>query len=664
MKYKLLLAFLLLVGINATFVSCSDDDTPPPALPSKPDTPSTPDKEEEKEEEEDVVPTTYSGIRVEGRFLVDAEGKQVNLHGFAQTYSPWFNEQMTKWNNYDVQACLTYNKGLIDQMLIKGWEMDFVRLHMDPYWSNTPGVQTTGENDISAFSMERFKKYLDEVFVPMAEYMISKGMYVVMRPPGVCPHEIAVGDAYQDYLNNVWDVVSRHPKLSNNGKVMFELANEPVNILANGRYGADTQAHFDEMKKYFQKIVDTMRGNGCKNVLWIPGPAYQGTYWGFANNPIEGENIGYAVHLYPGWMGSDGYNPDHGDYAQGGYTSFQAGWNEKVQPIADIAPVMITEMDWSPAEYQGAGGHESAWGTALTGTAGGTGFGANFKYIADQCGNVSWLFFTWPHLLAKFSATPPAEGQPYTFLNDPEACPWPCYFWFKEYAGKASYAVKEITFGGLSDNELRIVAGGSKCLIVNAVYENGASTTLTEGMTFVSENESVASVNNNGVVTAKSEGTTNISVTVGDKTSTVSVVVTPVVAVWQTDFSDGVAIGGWGGLQSVVENEVLKVTNSASKQSWEVQMCYSVNEPFVEGATYTLTMKIKGTADGNIGAAFQKPDGYQGRGDFPSIKVGKEWSTYTGTAVITGDGATRLLFNIGAYVGDLYFDDITMTMSK
>ena len=221
MKYKLLLVFLLLVGINATFVSCSDDDTPPPALPSKPDTPSTPDKEEEKEEEEDVVPTTYSGIRVEGRFLVDTEGKQVNLHGFAQTYSPWFNEQMTKWNNYDVQACLTYNKGLIDQMLIKGWEMDFVRLHMDPYWSNTPGVQTTGENDISAFSMERFKKYLDEVFVPMAEYMISKGMYVVMRPPGVCPHEIAVGDAYQDYLNNVWDVVSRHPKLSNNGKVML-----------------------------------------------------------------------------------------------------------------------------------------------------------------------------------------------------------------------------------------------------------------------------------------------------------------------------------------------------------------------------------------------------------------------------------------------------------
>lgn len=661
MKLKYFIFVFISIVLCMGTVSCTEEDTPPPVLPPVTDE----DTDEEKEEPTPApTPSTYSGIRVEGRFLVDADGKQVNLHGFAQTYSPWFNEQMTKWNNYDVAACLSYNKGLIDKMIAKGWEMDFVRLHMDPYWSNTPGVQTTGENDISAFSMERFKKYLDEVFVPMAEYMVSKGMYVVMRPPGVCPHEIAVGDAYQTYLNNVWDVVTSHPKLCNNGMIMFELANEPVNILANGRQGSDTQAHFDEMKKYFQKIVNTIRDNGCMNVLWIPGPAYQGTYWGFANNPIEGENIGYAVHLYPGWMGSDGYNPDHGDYAQGGYSSFQAGWNDKVQPIADIAPVMITEMDWSPAEYQGSGGHDAAWGTALTGTAGGTGFGANFKYIADQCGNVSWLFFTWPHLLAEFNPVPPAAGQPYTFLNDPEACPWPCYFWFKEYAGKASYAVKEITFGGMIGNELRVVAGNQKRLIINVTYENGATTTLTEGLTFHSDNESIASINNMGVITAKSEGSTTISVKIGQTTASVSVVVTPTVNVWTTDFSDGQAIGGWGGLTSVVENEMLKVTNSNAKQNWEVQMCYGVNEPFEAGATYTITFKVKGTASGSLGLAFQNPDGYQGRGDFPNIKVTTEWTTYTGTTVCTGDGATRLLFSIGSLVGDIYFDDITMTMSK
>lgn len=62
--------------------------------------------------------------------------------------------------------------------------MTFVRQHMDPYWSNEvpAGVYYVPESDIQYFKFDRFKKYLDEVFVPMAEYAISKGLYVVMRP--------------------------------------------------------------------------------------------------------------------------------------------------------------------------------------------------------------------------------------------------------------------------------------------------------------------------------------------------------------------------------------------------------------------------------------------------------------------------------------------------
>lgn len=40
--------------------------------------------------------------------------------------------------DYDVNKCLAYNKGLIDQIVAKGWHMNFMRLHMDPYWSNQP----------------------------------------------------------------------------------------------------------------------------------------------------------------------------------------------------------------------------------------------------------------------------------------------------------------------------------------------------------------------------------------------------------------------------------------------------------------------------------------------------------------------------------------------
>jgi aryl-phospho-beta-D-glucosidase BglC (GH1 family) len=241
--------------------------------------------------------SSLSPLHVDGPFLVNAEGRRINLHGFAQTFSPWFNEQGTKWTNYDVNKCLSYNKGIIDGIMNAGWKMTFVRQHMDPYWSNTPGKQTTGENDISAFDFERFKTYLDLVFIPMAEYAIQKGLYVVMRPPGVCPENIQIGDDYHQYLKKVWGYVAQHPKLKDNGAVLFELANEPVHI-NNGTRDRD-----EAMTQYMQEIVDLMR-QYCNNILLIPGLGWQSNYAGFAKHPIKGENIGYAVHCYPGWYNS------------------------------------------------------------------------------------------------------------------------------------------------------------------------------------------------------------------------------------------------------------------------------------------------------------------------------------------------------------------------
>src|SRR5690606_24663981 len=96
---------------------------------------------EEKEEEPTVPPITEEAesklpvLRVEGRYLKNESGNIVNLHGYAQTFSPWFNEQGTKWSNYDVAGCLRYNKGIIDGIMAAGWKMNFVRMHMDPYWS-------------------------------------------------------------------------------------------------------------------------------------------------------------------------------------------------------------------------------------------------------------------------------------------------------------------------------------------------------------------------------------------------------------------------------------------------------------------------------------------------------------------------------------------------
>lgn len=413
-------------------------------------------------------------LHVEGRYLVDEAGNKVNLHGFGQTYSPWFNEQGSKWSNYNVEACLKYNKEKIDKIMKAGWKVNYLRLHMDPYWSNTPGVATTGENDISAFDFNRFKTYLDKVFIPMAEYAISKGLYVVMRAPGVCPEQIEVGGDYHKYLKRVWGYVSILNKLTSNPHIMFELANEPVQIKGtDGNYGAGTDACNESLTQFFQEIVDLMRNNGCNNILWVPGTGYQSQYAGFAKYPIKGENIGYAVHVYPGWYGSDAIEPSHelgGSYG-GGFTTFAEGWAKQIEPAAAIAPIMVTEMDWAPSVYN------ASWGKSITGRMLGEGFGANFKLLADNTGNVSWMIFTGPELLAEFKDEPGTEGA-YTFLTDPDACPWPVYHWFKEYAGDELPEVKDIDLymsprkdSAVGDS--MIMLPGSRCAAV-MIGNNGA----------------------------------------------------------------------------------------------------------------------------------------------------------------------------------------------
>ena len=126
----------------------------------------------------------------------------------------------------------------------------------------------------------------------MAKYAIGKGLYVIMRPPGVCPDSIKIGDAYQKYLIQVWDYVSSYPDIKNNPNIMFELANEPVGIYKSDK----SVGSYEDLHDYFQTVVDSIRKN-CDNIVLVPGTGYQADYRAYGQYPIEGDNVGYAVHL-------------------------------------------------------------------------------------------------------------------------------------------------------------------------------------------------------------------------------------------------------------------------------------------------------------------------------------------------------------------------------
>lgn len=131
-------------------------------------------------------------------------------------------------------------------------------------------------------------------------------------------------------------------------------------------------------------------------------------------------------------------------------------------------------------------------------------------------------------------------------------------------------------------------------------------------------------------------------------------------------FDDGsTKLGGWGdGLVTSIEDGTMKVETPNALDSWAVQLCHETTTPFEVGTKYYLKLKIKGDHEAGINAAFQNPDGYKGCGNFTGIPVTTDWTEVETQATCTGEGATRLLIDIGNYAGTLHMDDLRLYIKK
>lgn len=363
---------------------------------------------------------------VDGKYLKDTHGNVVNLHGVMDTPNPYFNSY--RWGNScddsTVDTCLAYFESLFTAITdtAQGAYCDIFRLHLDPCWTNDPELEetgsATGEANISRYSSERLSHYLDLLYVPLAKEALAHGLYVVMRPPGVCPDTIQVGGDYQDYLLNVWSIVASNDSVKKYcGQISLELANEPITCLDSAGEASATALH-----DFFQPIADTIRACGFAGILWIPGTDYQSNYETFALYPIDGYNIGYAVHTYPGWYGADDDNCDA--------DAFISQWGEQV-PVAETNPILISETDWSPVvstDEEGNTTNYGTWGTASTSK-----WGAAFKTLLDYYGNISMTltgtadYIDIDTFLVTGKVTPAFDGNP-------ECCAQACFEWYADYA--------------------------------------------------------------------------------------------------------------------------------------------------------------------------------------------------------------------------------------
>ena len=391
-------------------------------------------------------------LHVEGKWLVDTYGNHVVLHGCMDTPSMWFNGN--RWgggyNDTGAKNCMAYFEKLYTGL--QAANCDVFRLHLDPAWTNDGSVNAAGfttvsgdkskdplgqevggEANIHHFSEARLKHFMEVLYVPLMKMAMAHGMYVVVRPPGVCPGEIRVDSYYQKYLLTVWDIVSKDKTIQNfSGQISLELANEPIGVKNANGSESDATLH-----DFFQPIVDKIRENGFKGIIWIPGSGYQSNYRGYKKYPIKGDNIGYAVHDYPGW-----YNCSDEKVDRDGLTkSKQDNLNSFLDavPVVKTNPVIITEVDWSPLKEPKEIDHYNemgqptyknlgTWATASTSK-----WGLCFKNLLDNLGNMS-MTLTHPHDYIDLDKLMQDPQHPVPAFNgNTEACSGACWEWYADY---------------------------------------------------------------------------------------------------------------------------------------------------------------------------------------------------------------------------------------
>lgn len=723
-------------------------------------------------------------LKVSGKEFVDPTGKAVTLHGVMDTPNAYFNG--ARWvpskKHWDVDysdqwltPCKEYFTNVFQAIAnpAKGTYCNLFRLHLDPAWTNDPSKKPTnggGENDISRFSASLLRKHMEDLYVPIVKDALAHGLYVIMRPPGVFPEDVEVGDAYNEYLFTVWDIVSSDEYVkSHAGQIMLELGNEPVRMKGN-------------LADYFQPIVNKIRSNGFTGILLLPGTGWQANYTNYETKAIKDDNFGYAVHNYPGWYGGWDANQTEANFI----STFEA------QVPVDQKPIVITEVDWSPMK-EGAGhwneaqtqyteGNFGTWGTGTTNSPApnvdykntqNVGWGMRFKHLVDKHPNISWTLqgtttFVDMDAYLRDGTVKPAFTDAMKaagYADASEACSGSCFSWYYQYAcgNRIPYGTPSVAPEVVPHSTTAETIGSAKfdssnghyCFYTPSyssfVFKNWKGTQLDKCSDFIIDlgDESTigyrldvqlidASGNiikdgdQNYIIGTEGKGTRLTSpadmvfdmqilfkdflgkgVTVGeirlntvvdwgkedsDKTGkyffTIDQMemVTSVVSARKTEpytetslkdlkvktmttnnnyvVNNPSNLGGWGATSITYKDGVGKdgagymlVNDTKREYIYSSQFNIEFPTALTPGVEYTLSLDIKGTVAGSIGAAIQNPDGYKDCGNFPAIDITTDWAHVIKTTTVTGEGAVRVLLNFGYYVGTIYIDNIQLYTS-
>jgi len=130
-----------------------------------------------------------------------------------------------------------------------------------------------------------------------------------------------------DLAKSFWDEASA--RFGKDGRIIFELWNEPILSEHDGDEGVPPQ--WEHLKPFFAELLRTVRSHS-HNVILATGNNWAYDLRGIRKDPLPGENVAYAWHIYAGTNDDD-----------------EEQWALHLEELQTIAPVLVTE--WGFQEH-------------------------------------------------------------------------------------------------------------------------------------------------------------------------------------------------------------------------------------------------------------------------------------------------------------------------
>ena len=239
----------------------------------------------------------HGALKVDGTQLVDQNDEAIQLYGMSTHGIGWF-PQFVSYDTF---------KTLRDD-----WNTNCVRLAM--YTHEYNGYCSGGDQE-----------YLKSLVCTGVDAATELGMYVMID-----------WHVLQDQDPNIYKEQSlaffkeMSEKYADNTNVIYEICNEP-----NG------YATWESVKSYAEEVIPVIRENDPDSVIVVGTPTWSQDIDKAQANPLDEENILYALHFYAG-------------------THKEALWNRLDTCVQNGLPVIVSEFGMCDASGNGANDFESA----------------------------------------------------------------------------------------------------------------------------------------------------------------------------------------------------------------------------------------------------------------------------------------------------------------